>query len=373
MVIDLVSSEATALQLAIQLGGKRPNIFILDGDGVILGVLRDPDLEGQSRGGKYVPPVEPPTSDTIRETGGKSLSAILDAVESSGKAEADLETLANTARRKLNADIAKRRKLIKNLEGDIASQGNADEWKRYGDLILANISNIRREGEHLIVTDYFDPEQREIAIKIDKDLLPTQAAEFFFKRYAKARNGAVEISKRLETVNAEIKKLEAQRSEIESAIERKDSDFLARFSPDKKQEAPQARKKDKAEEFKGARRFISSDGFEVLVGKKAKDNDQLTFRIAKSLDLWLHAADYPGSHVVVRNPNRSEVPVQTLTEAAQLAAFYSDAREQPKATVRYTQKKFVNKPRRAAPGLVSLASFKTILVEPQVAVRSKEG
>jgi len=88
--------------------------------------------------------------------------------------------------------------------------------------------------------------------------------------------------------------------------------------------------------------------------------------VARSLDLWLHAADYPGSHVVVKNPNRKDVPHQTLLEAAQLAAFYSDAREQTKAAVNYTQKKFVNKPRGAAPGLVRLASFKTILVVPHV-------
>ena len=80
----------------------------------------------------------------------------------------------------------------------------------------------------------------------------------------------------------------------------------------------------------------------------------------------MHAADYPGSHVVIRNPNRREIPHSTLLEAAQLAAFYSQGKTQPKAAVHYTQKKFVNKPKGAAPGLVSLASFKTILVEPKV-------
>jgi predicted ribosome quality control (RQC) complex YloA/Tae2 family protein len=113
-----------------------------------------------------------------------------------------------------------------------------------------------------------------------------------------------------------------------------------------------------------ARTFISSDGFEILVGKRAKDNDQLTFKIAKSLDTWMHAADYPGSHVVIRNRDRKEIPPGTLLEAAQLAAFYSQGKAQPKAAVHYTLKKFVNKPKGSAPGLVSLASFKTLLVEP---------
>lgn len=111
---------------------------------------------------------------------------------------------------------------------------------------------------------------------------------------------------------------------------------------------------------------MSSDGLEILVGRRAADNDFLTFRIAKSLDVWLHAADYPGSHVVIRVAGRKEVPQRTILEAAQLAAFYSDARDKPKAAVNYAQRKFVNKPKRAAPGLVSLASFRTILVEPKV-------
>ena len=127
--------------------------------------------------------------------------------------------------------------------------------------------------------------------------------------------------------------------------------------------------KTKREEvFKGARLFISSDGFEILVGKASKDNDYLTFRVAKSNDLWLHAADYAGSHVVVKNPNRAEIPAKTLVEAAELAAFYSQAKNHPKAAVHYTTKKFVNKPKGASAGLVSLSSFKTILVEPKVSL-----
>jgi predicted ribosome quality control (RQC) complex YloA/Tae2 family protein len=157
---------------------------------------------------------------------------------------------------------------------------------------------------------------------------------------------------------------------LDAAIEEHNEEYLTSLLPSTPKQAPQSKKKKAEAGFKGARRFVSSDGFEILVGKKAKDNDYLTFRIASSLDLWLHAADYPGSHVVVRNKGKKEIPNRTLVEAAELAAFYSDAREQPKTAVNYTQKKFVNKPRRAAAGLVSLASFKTILVEPRVSVSS---
>ena len=91
----------------------------------------------------------------------------------------------------------------------------------------------------------------------------------------------------------------------------------------------------------------------------------MTFRLARPHDLWLHAADYPGSHVVVRNPQRAEIPHRTVVEAAQLAAHYSQAKRDAKVAVNYTQRKFVAKPKGAAPGLVRISSFKTLLVAPR--------
>ena len=111
---------------------------------------------------------------------------------------------------------------------------------------------------------------------------------------------------------------------------------------------------------------MSTSGYEILVGKKSTDNDHLTFRIAKSHDAWLHAADYPGSHVVVRNPSKErDLDEATLVKAAQLAAYFSQARNSSKVEVHYTKRKHVTKPRRAKPGLVRLLEFKSIKVEPK--------
>ncbi|MEO7538793.1 MAG: NFACT RNA binding domain-containing protein [Pyrinomonadaceae bacterium] len=370
ITIHFVDGEAS---LVIQIGGKRPNVLLLDGAGTVVTSVRDPEETGQAGDATYKPPSETASPGVVRQLGGRSLSELLDVEERASASEQEFDTAARAAVKRINADIAKRRKLIVNLESDLTSQGNADEWKRKGDLILANISNLRRVGNRVFVTDYFDPEQSEIQIEVDSNVAPTEAAELFFKKYAKARNGSAEIAKRLRAANAELVSLESRKAEIEQAIERRNIDLIRSLVPAKKAVIPEAKRKQKVDELKGVRRFLSSDGFEVLVGKKASDNDHLTFRIARSLDLWLHAADYPGSHVVVRNPNRKEIPNKTLTEAAELAAFYSDARSQAKAAVRYTQKKFVNKPRRSAPGLVSLASFKSVLVQPRVAIKNLNG
>ncbi|MBK6426300.1 MAG: DUF814 domain-containing protein [Blastocatellia bacterium] len=115
---------------------------------------------------------------------------------------------------------------------------------------------------------------------------------------------------------------------------------------------------------RGARRFVSSDGYEILVGRTSAANDELTFKIARPSDIWLHAADYPGSHVVVKLLKRGDVPHRTLLEAAQLAAYFSQAKDDALVDVRYTERKFVGKPRGASPGLVRLQRFKTVAVRP---------
>ena len=104
------------------------------------------------------------------------------------------------------------------------------------------------------------------------------------------------------------------------------------------------------------------------MGRTARDNDYLTFKVAKPNDLWLHTGDYSGSHVVVRNATRKDVPHRTLVEAAQLAAQFSQARKDPKVDVHYTQRKFVSKPKGAVPGLVRMMRFKNITVEPKEGV-----
>ncbi len=359
--------------LAIQLTGRSANLFILNEAGRVLDSMRDTFGEGQEIGGTYAPPKRPDgarriAADAYHEESAMkgSLSEQLDAFYLEKEAEKRFQSRADAERKKLRQEISKREKLVKKLNDDLDDHGDADKWKRFGDLILANIATARRNGNKVTVIDFFDNDVPEIEIEADQNVSLTEAAEKFFKRYAKARNAAAEISKRLKVLRSEINKLKAESDRLETAIAKNDESFFAPEIDKNDKRPPQKTGKKKESGFAGARSFISSDGFEVLVGKKAKDNDHLTFRVAKSLDLWLHAADYPGSHVVVRNPNRKEIPQTTLLEAAQLAAFYSDAREQPKAAVHYAQKKFVNKPRGAAPGLVSLASFKTILVEPKI-------
>lgn len=356
--------------LAAQLTGASANLFLLDRELTIIASSRQTHGSGQQPGEKYEPPVRRKTETSkppaaIDAGSPQNISARLDAEDQAASETARFESVANAARAKLKQEISKREKLLHKLQDDLAGHGDANKWKRFGDLLLANVTSARRDGEMVFVIDYFDDAAPEISIGVDKNDSLTEAAEKFFKRYTKARNASHEIEKRSVTITKELRRFMEHVSELQAAIEAKDEDRIHEIAGTRKQTLTKRPTK-RLENLTGTRRFISSDGFEILVGKKAKDNDFLTFRIAKSLDTWMHAADYPGSHVVIRNPNRKEIPHRTLVEAAQLAAFYSQGKSQPKAAVHYTQKKFVNKPKASAAGLVSLASFKTVLVEPKI-------
>jgi predicted ribosome quality control (RQC) complex YloA/Tae2 family protein len=372
LTVQTELGETEKYSLVAQLTGRSANLFLLDKNDFILDKLRETFGAGQEIGGKYSAPFREGErgrkgdDESFTQGDFQTLSEALDNFYLEKATEKLFQNRAKAAENKLRQEIAKREKLGRKLAQDLANHGDAEKWKRSGDLILANLADAVRVDGKLLVVDYFDENVPTLEIEIDENDSLTAAAEKFFRRYTKARNAKEEISKRLADLEAQISALQVRKAEIEKAIAERDEDFLIEFLGEKSGAVPTRPKDKRTETFSGARRFVSSDDYEILVGKASKDNDFLTFRVAKSQDLWLHAADYPGSHVVIKNPNRKEIPPRTLLEAAQLAAFYSTARQQPKVAVHYTPKKFVNKPKGAALGLVSLSSFKTILVEPQV-------
>lgn len=366
--------QAENCSIIIQLTGRSANLFLLDENNFVLDTLRETAGAGQEIGNRYAPPEKRNAETFQRERDSEqfpqrefeTLSEAIDTHYLEIEVERNFQAQANAAQNKIKQEISKRSKLEKKLGQDLENHGDAEAWKRFGDLLLANLATAVREGDKVFVVDYYQDSTPTVEVEADENQTLTEAAEKYFKRYTKARNAQTEISKRLAAVNEELENLSSKSLRLAQAIEEKDETFIADFLGLKIEKLPVKSKEKQSENFKGAKRYVSSEGFDILVGKGAKDNDFLTFRVAKSADLWLHAADYPGSHVVVKNPNRNEViPQKTLLEAAELAAFFSQARSQGKVAVHYTQKKFVNKPKGAGAGLVSLASFKTILVKPK--------
>jgi predicted ribosome quality control (RQC) complex YloA/Tae2 family protein len=404
--------DSHARTLVAQLTGRSANLFLLDEAARIIDALRDPHGEGQEIGEPYAPPsrksstesVGPPSTEstqaaerspTAEQTpttkqsptpsqpfargGFASLSEALDDFYRRRDVVRAFDARAAAHASRLRQAVEKRRKLRRNLERDLAAHGDADEHKRVGDLLLANISTAERKGARVRVTDYYADEMPTVELEIDEHRTLQEEAARRFTRYTKARRAAQEIAQRLAVLDAEIDALEAQRGELTRIVNSRDEAALEAFAGTQEKRGGQragresaraasgkASARKDAENVAGVRRYRSTDGYEILVGRGAQDNDRLTFRVARSYDGWLHAADYPGSHVVVRNLKRGvEIPQRTIFEAAQLAAHFSQARKDAKVSVHYTERKFVSKMKGAAPGLVRLSSFRTLLVEPR--------
>ena len=395
---DDEAGAASKSTLVAQLTGRSSNLLLLDEGGRIVDALRPPRGAGQEIGETYQPPPRSPAERRGVADGAPSaeataaitrgsfptLSAALEDHYLRLEAVRDFDARVSSLRARLRQEIERRRKLERNLERDALAHGDAEEHKRAGDLLLANLSTAERKGARVRLTDYFAEGAPTVEIEIDENATLQEEAARRFARYSRARRAAQEIARRREELRGELSALEARREELERAADARDAGALAAF--ESRQPKPKgdtargvaardgargkkAKKGGDAESSARVRRYRSSDGYEILVGRAARDNDELTFRVARSHDLWLHAADYPGSHVVVRARGRDdEVPHRTLVEAAQLAAHFSQAKRDAKVAVHHTRRKFVSKMRGAAPGLVRLASFRTILVEPREAV-----
>ena len=297
-----------------------------------------------------------------------SLSEAADAYASLRERQEALRNEYNQTRQMLAQAVKRQETTLAAIRRDRARFDDPQRLKRYGDLLLANLATARVDGATARVVDYYDADQPEVEIEVAENRPLQQTAASYFARYQKAQRALTAINEREQQIAARLAPLQGLLASLETAATAGDIErtrAAAERALGIKPKAERGTEKKAKPRATMGRRFRTSDGFEVLVGRSDRENDELTFRTARPLDVWMHAADYPGSHVVIRNPARAEVPQRSIAEAAELAAFYSQAKREAKAAVHYTQRKFVSKPPRAKPGLVRLSSFKTVLVEPR--------
>ncbi|HEV8427680.1 MAG TPA: NFACT RNA binding domain-containing protein [Pyrinomonadaceae bacterium] len=354
-------------RLVIQLTGRTTDIFLLDETNRVVAVLRD---QAQTRIHEvYQPPPRPirEASTTINEADGPP-SAQLDKHFAAIDAARAFDSKAKTIRGRLLKAIRQQRSLREHLHEDLARHGNAEEHKRIGDLLLANIATAVRNGNKVRLRDYYSEDAPTIEIEVDENHSLQDEAAARFRQYSKAKRAAGEIAERLKQTDRETAKILERLERLDQIIQTRDETALASFEKPPPAPKVQQKKSAKSEKISGVRRYLSTDGYEILVGRAARDNDHLTFRVAQPNDLWMHTGDYPGSHVVVRNPTRKEIPQRTIIEAAQLAGRFSQASDDTRVVVHYTERKFLSKPKGAAPGLVRLSRFRSITVEPKEAV-----
>jgi predicted ribosome quality control (RQC) complex YloA/Tae2 family protein len=291
--------------------------------------------------------------DTANEAALNAFEVIFADLGPSRRRDTVLKALARQLRRK--------RRAVTKVEAEIADAERADEYRAKGQLLLARKRDIRR-GDVTVTLEDYDGITR-VEIELDPRLTPQDNAETYFRRARKAEKRGLRAPERLASLESEIAEL-IKAVESAGAADGKELDKL---EEEFARPVTARGRKAKSEERALYRTYHISGGWEVLVGKANRDNDLLTHRVARPGDLWFHARQVAGSHVVLRIPDGDRRPdKQAILEAAAIAAFHSKAGRSSKVSVSYTEKRHVRKPRGAKPGLAVISREKSVMVRPAI-------
>jgi len=284
----------------------------------------------------------------------------------------------------LSRALARITRRINAVRGDLARAGEADALAQRAQLFVAEAARARRGSTRLVATDWSSGEPREVVLEIDPARGAHQQVDAMFQRARRLKEGARISQERLQSAERMQAALETIATELATTEEPDFESLTARARAAAPRDfkvpavsalagqasalagqaqtsaAPSKRKQDQAKP--PYRTFLASSGARILVGRNAEKNDELTLHVARPRDLWLHAKNRKGSHVVVPLAKGAVCPPEVLAEAAHLAAHFSDAREEDLVEIQHTPRRYVRKPRKSPPGLVVLDREKVMLL-----------
>ena len=270
----------------------------------------------------------------------------------------DLRRIVQTALERNRKKYALQQKQMK----DTAKK---DKYKVYGELINTYGYGLEEGCKSFKALNYYTNE--EITIPLDPTLTPQENAKKYFDRYGKLKRTEEALTEQLADTESEIEHLESISNALDIALAESDlsqiKEELTEYGYIKKHYS--GKKGAKAQTKSKPFHYVSSDGFDIFVGKNNFQNDELTFKQATGNDWWFHAKQMAGSHVVVKTPD-GELPDRTFEEAGRLAAYYSKGRTAPKVEIDYIQKKHVKKPGGAKPGFVVYYTNYSLMAEPDI-------
>ena len=251
---------------------------------------------------------------------------------------------------------------------ELAASEKSEQLRLYGELLSTNLYQAQKGMKSITVPNWYD-EGREVTIPLDVRYTPSQNAQNYFKSYKKKQTAARMLVDLLAEGEKEIAYLETVLYEVESApgeaalneirAELKSQGYLKYYKPRDRKQKP-------ADFY----RYVSSDGFEILVGRNNLQNERLTLHTARGKDLWFHTKNAPGSHTVVMSEGR-DIPDRTREEAAQLAVLHSSQAKGVKVAVDYTEVKNIRKTAGLKPGMVLYDKYETAYITPDPALAEK--
>jgi predicted ribosome quality control (RQC) complex YloA/Tae2 family protein len=356
-------SEKEVQDLGLAWGEYITRIKNLDIDPVICYKKNDPDMEG--RPFKFTPW----RFETDKDLPCEKLTSLGDALQAyffERTESRSLDELKKNLESAVKKHTRKVKRRIEKQEQDLEGTKKAESYKKWGDLLVAQGRAYPEKMDKIEVDDYYqDPPQR-ISIPLDPSKTISDNAQEFYKKFKKAKRGQEIVKERLQLSLDELSYLDELLYEIESAEQPEDlEDVASNLEAEGIYRMPGKRGK-KGEESTGPRKYVLDGGYVALVGRNSKQNEEISVKIARKDDLWFHARQIPGSHVLVRVQKPSiPVPDKVIHKAAQLAAFFSKAKNSSKVPVDYTPIKNVRKVKGQKTGQVFYTNEKTIMVKPE--------
>ena len=287
-----------------------------------------------------------------------SLSDLLDTYYKD-KAERDrVKQQASELIRRVENELQKNRHKLKKQEKELLATDNAEEFRQKGELLTTFLHQVPNDQDQVVLDNYYT--NQPITIALDKALTPSQNAQRYFKRYQKLKEAVKYLTELIEETKATILYLES----VETVLNQAGLEEIAEIREELIQTGfIRRRQREKIQKRKKPEQYLASDGKTIIyVGRNNLQNEELTFKIARKEELWFHAKDIPGSHVVISgNPNPSD---EVKTDAAELAAYFSKGRLSNLVQVDMIEVKKLNKPTGGKPGFVTYTGQKTLRVTP---------
>ena len=272
-------------------------------------------------------------------------------------------------RRIVNTALERASKKYDLQEKQLQDADKKDIYRVYGDL-LNTYGYSLKGGESSFTTENFYDENKEITIPLDKNKSAKENAKKYYDKYAKLSRTTKALSEEILKTKNDIEHLQS----IQTALEVSSDDESLSQIRQELVDFGYIKKHSSAKKQKIASHpyhYISSDGYDIYVGKNNYQNEELTFKVATGNDWWFHAKGIPGSHVILKSNNEEELPDRAYEEAAALAAFYSKAKDADKVEVDYIQKKNIKKVAGAAPGFVIYHSNWSMVATPKANLQQK--
>ena len=248
-------------------------------------------------------------------------------------------------------------------EKELSATFDRERLRQLGDIVTANIHRIEKGKPILQAEDFYDEEMKVIDIPISPILSPQQNAAKFYKDYTRMKNAEKELTKQIALGEEELSYLKSVLDELNrAASEQELEEIRAELAAGGYVKAESGKKRMKQSKS-SPMRFESTDGYPIYVGRNNRQNDELTFKLARKDDIWLHASKVHGSHVIIACAGQP-VPDDTVTQAAQLAAYYAETGGGQNISVDVTPVKQVKKVPSGKPGMVIYHTYRTVIANP---------